>query len=170
LFFSILKKMTEFGFDEQLYNKLDIWLGTRGASDAKYLSPVKFSKDANIAEEAAIAMFAACTLSEFGILRAKLCVRCPICDYSARAFYQLGEIPRSLVICDACEAEVPAYPENVRVWFELVNSPEDYQYNGSLFEKSKGNSFSFEDYDYGLCPEGLKKSPNHLIRRLASNI
>jgi len=119
------------------------------ASVSKFLSPLQFSRDSAIDEETPIALFAARTQQDIGVLRVKFCIKCYLCDYPASYYYQYGDIP-SFLSCDACEADVSVTPELVRIGFERVKNPEPYQHRGSMFAESENDNFYFREEEYGL--------------------
>lgn len=155
MFFSVLHRLREQGFDDRVIKQLDGWLGTRRGSAPSFLSPLWFAEEAAVVPATAINLFAACTCGTAAILRAKFCLRCPVCDYPAGSYYRLAEVPEGLILCDACGMEVASRKEAVRIWFELVQPPEPQGSSDAGFSESGDNIFAYMDIDYGLQPDDL---------------
>jgi hypothetical protein len=120
MFYPILSTLEQHQVDRLVISQLDSWLGTRRKAVWHALNPLQFSIDSGIDEELALYVFALCTEAEFGLLRVKYVLECPVCDRNIKTYYSASDIPQFFT-CLECGTHIEKIDEEwISIWFELL--------------------------------------------------
>ncbi|MFD2663353.1 hypothetical protein [Paenibacillus thailandensis] len=165
MYFPTLSTMSRFQIDEFLYNKLDIWLGTRRKAVRNFLSPIQFSLDCEIDQETSISLFVICTEKDINLLKQRYVVECPCCQRLLGEYLAPADIP-FIIDCPECGKNIKVNRDMIVIWFKLTQEPltQPYQINidmSLMVRESVGK-------DISLRPEHIEASENPMVRRLFS--
>lgn len=145
MYFPKLNALKAYHFDELMISQLDAWLGTRRVAVRKYLSPLQFSFQTGVREDAAIYMFALCVQPDIGLLKARYVVECHACEYRVvEVFESKIDIPQE-IYCGECDRSFKVTSDDIVIWFELLEEPilPDYSIPGSGVGDRLGKDMAF---------------------------
>lgn len=162
MYFPKLNALKTYHFDDLMINQLDSWLGTRRVAVRKYLSPIQFSYQTGVREDAAIHMFALCVQPDIALLQARYVVECHACESRVvEVFESKTDIPQE-VYCGECDRTFKVTSDDIVIWFKLLEEPTlpDYLTPGNGTGERLGKASSLRDTD-------AANSAEEVVRRLS---
>lgn len=162
MYFPKLSILKDYRFDDLMIDQLDSWLGTRRIAVRKYLSPIQFSYQTGIREDAAIHMFALCVQPNIALLKPRYLVECKKCEYRiVEVFESAIDVPQKLY-CGECDRTFDVSSDDIIIWFQLLEEPATPEYLNT-----NGKAGDYLGKSMGLRNTVAANSPEDVVRRLS---